>query len=442
MKKGFAIAMSAVLAATSSLPVMAESEEVFSPVTYAGEFAITSQEETLTLSISAAQPAEDFLSFSAAVTVPASLMGTEEDVVYGLDDVVRIIAGDTYINVTEVMSLYEELTGASMSYLLPFVGINQDWIEIPALEFVMDDVIAEAEEESEAEDEIVMNELLALMDYITIEEAEDGTTTISFDGEAVVAAVEAFENLYYASIEDTKIDVSDIDIQMLCDTFSDYILAAAEGINAVTPEISIEDAQANVIEMIEEFASQMSSIIVVEPLETEDGERLAETLRQAFDAGAQFNAVMVISDEGMNANISLEADGEKAVADINFDGTTFNCVVTDGETQVASANGTLSMNDDGFAADFVFESEGESVALNALFALTDNGVSASLKADDGVEPVEFAFNFGIFDGVTLEDTQTPQATLLRDVVKTTVILIYGSSIQEEEVELQPTVELQ
>ena len=117
MKKGFAVAMSAVLAAGSTMPAFAESETAFTPSTYVGEFSVTTEGESMLFSIKAEQFAEDGVSLSASVTLPASVTGEAEDTVYGLDDVLRVVSGDLYINVAEVCSVYEELSGSSISWL-------------------------------------------------------------------------------------------------------------------------------------------------------------------------------------------------------------------------------------------------------------------------------------------------------------------------------------
>ena len=51
MKRGFAVAMSAVLAAGSTVPVFAESETAFTPSTYVGEFSVTADGESMLFSV-------------------------------------------------------------------------------------------------------------------------------------------------------------------------------------------------------------------------------------------------------------------------------------------------------------------------------------------------------------------------------------------------------
>ncbi len=73
MKRKFAVIMSAALAAGSTMPVMAESETAFTPSTYVGEFSLTADGESMLFSVTAEQFAEDGVSVSANVTLPASV---------------------------------------------------------------------------------------------------------------------------------------------------------------------------------------------------------------------------------------------------------------------------------------------------------------------------------------------------------------------------------
>ena len=61
------------------------------------------------------------------------MMGTEEPVVYGFDDVLRVCGEDVYLNVEEIVNIYSELTADdSMTEMLSMVGITESWLEIPA----------------------------------------------------------------------------------------------------------------------------------------------------------------------------------------------------------------------------------------------------------------------------------------------------------------------
>ena len=58
------------------------------------------------------------------MTLPASMMGTEEPVVYGFDDVLRVCGEDVYLNVEEIVNIYSELTADDSMTELAFYGRN------------------------------------------------------------------------------------------------------------------------------------------------------------------------------------------------------------------------------------------------------------------------------------------------------------------------------
>ena len=429
MKKGFAVAMSAVLAAGSTMPAFAESETAFTPSTYVCEFSVTTEGESMLFSIKAEEFAEDGVSLSASVTLPASVTGETEDTVYGLDDVLRVVSGDIYINVAEVCSVYEELSGSSISSLLSLVGIDQDWVEIPAVDIQA----AETEVDSEFDEDSLTNELTALMENFNIETAEDGSTTVTFDGSAVVAAVQAVENMYDTVMAEMVSNFSTADTTQVTDVFSDYILAAAEGINAVTPDVSIEDAQAQIMSMVDAAVQEIMSSVEVTPLQTEDGQKLSEVLQQSLDEGATINGTVYVGADGtMTENVTV-VDGEDTTAfDASFDGTNYTAVLTENGTETANINGVLSAQDNGVGLDLTINADDQTVTANAALAVLDNGLSVSLTANDGTDDVAMAATFTQEDGVTITDTEAPQATLLRDVVKNAVTLFYSAAQATEE----------
>ena len=430
MKKIFAAAMSAALAAGSCFPVMAESETAFQPSTVVGEFSVTADGEAMVLSVSAEQASEDFVSLSAAVTLPASVTGAEEASVLELNDVVRVISGDIYINVEEISSLYEELTGASFSSVLGLVGIDQAWVEIPALE--LPETEEEVEESLPFDTDALMTDYMAMMECFDIQSAEDGTTTISFDGPALVQAVSYAENILdsvSAGMLQSLSGTADIDVSGI---FEDYILAAAEGINEVTPEVSIEDAQAQITAIIDSAVEEVMSEIEISPVVTEDGESLSAQLQELIDAGAVVNGVAVISEEGFNMNVTAEAEGSSAVMEVSFDGTNMTATMTEDGTVVGSMNGVVSVKDNGLEFNLTAEADGETAAMNFAVLVEENGVGIALTVNDGEEEVALAANYTEVDGVSITETDAPEATLLRDVVKNAVILFYSASVETEE----------
>lgn len=421
MKRKFAVAMSAVLAAGSTMPVFAEEETAFAPATYVGEFAVTADGESMVFSVKAEQFAEDSASISAAVTLPGSVLGTEEAVVYGLDDVLRVVSGDLYINVAEISGLYEELTGTSLSSVLSLVGVDQDWVEIPALDIQA----AEEAAEDEFNTDSIEAELTALMENFNVESTEEGTT-VTFDGPAVVAAVQAFENMYDTMAAEMLNSLSMADASQISTVFEDYILAAAEGINEVTPEVSVEDAKAQIISLVDMFVEEAMSSVEIQPLQGEDGQKLSEQLQQALDEGAQINGTVTVTDAGMTENVTVTMDGETVVLDASFDGSGLSAVVTENGTEVANVSGTFAVQEDGFGLDLTAVADGETVTMNAALTALENGMSFSVVANDGSEEVSMAASITAEEGVTVTDTEAPAATLLRDVVKNAVVLFYSA----------------
>ncbi len=432
MKKGFAVAMSAVLAAGSSVSVFAESETAFTPSTYVGEFSVTAEGESMLFSIKAEQFAEDGVSLSASVTLPASVTGEAEDTVYGLNDVLRIVSGDIYINVAEVCDVYEELSGSPISSILSVVGIDKDWIEIPAVD------IQAAEEEAESEFDVdsLTNDLTSLIEKFNVETTDDGSTTITFDGSAIVAVAQTAENLWDTVSEELLSSVSATDTSQITSVFSDYILAAAEGINEVSPDVSVEDAQAQINSLIDSAVQEMISSIEVTPLQLEDGQKLSEALQQMLDEGTTVDGTVYIGADGTMTETITAVNGEDTVVfDASFDGTTYTEVITENGVEVANINGVLSVQDNGVGLDMTMTADGQTVTANAVLTLLDNGLSVSMTANDGSEDVSMAAAFTQEEGVTLTDTEAPQATLLRDVVKNVVKLFYmddeSASVEEE-----------
>ena len=219
MKRKFAVIMSAALAAGSTMPVMAESETAFTPSTYVGEFSLTADGESMLFSVTAEQFAEDGVSVSANVTLPASVTGEEADTVYGLNDVLRVVSGDLYINVAEIASTYGELLGSDISSMLPMFGIDQDWVEIPAIDFAA----VETEAETDFDVDSMMNDLTALAENFDIQTAEDGSTTITFDGPAIVNTVKAVENVVDNAMSVLLSQVQGTDASQLVTVFDDYV---------------------------------------------------------------------------------------------------------------------------------------------------------------------------------------------------------------------------
>lgn len=393
MKRKFAVIMSAALAAGSTMPVMAESETAFTPSTYVGEFSLTADGESMLFSITAEQFAEDGVSVSANVTLPPSVTGEEADTVYGLNDVLRVVSGDLYINVAEIASTYGELLGSDISSMLPMFGIDQDWVEIPAIDFAA----VETEAETDFDVDSMMNDFTALAENFDIQTAEDGSTTITFDGPAIVNTVKAVENVVDNAMSVLLSQVQGTDASQLVTVFDDY-------------------------------------------LQAEDGSKLSDQIQQMLDEGATINGTATVNADGtMTENVTVVNGESTVVVDMSFDGTAFNYVVTEDGTEIMNANGTITAQDNDFGMDMTATADGETVNMNVALTLLDNGLSIALTTNDGNEEVSMAGSFTQEDGVTITDTEAPTATLLRDVVKNTVAMFYAAQEPVEEEETAVTV---
>ena len=412
MKRKFAVIMSAALAAGSTMPVMAESETAFTPSTYVGEFSLTADGESMLFSITAEQFAEDGVSVSANVTLPPSVTGEEADTVYGLNDVLRVVSGDLYINVAEIASTYGELLGSDISSMLPMFGIDQDWVEIPAIDFAA----VETEAETDFDVDSMMNDFTALAENFDIQTAEDGSTTITFDGPAIVNTVKAVENVVDNAMSVLLSQVQGTDASQLVTVFDDYLQAAAEGVNMASPDVSVEDAKGMIVDMMNSLVQQM------------------------LDEGATINGTATVNADGtMTENVTVVNGESTVVVDMSFDGTAFNYVVTEDGTEIMNANGTITAQDNDFGMDMTATADGETVNMNVALTLLDNGLSIALTTNDGNEEVSMAGSFTQEDGVTITDTEAPTATLLRDVVKNTVAMFYAAQEPVEEEESAVTV---
>ena len=426
MKRKFAVIMSAALAAGSTMPVMAESETAFTPSTYVGEFSLTADGESMLFSITAEQFAEDGVSVSANVTLPASVTGEEADTVYGLNDVLR----------AEIASTYGELLGSDISSMLPMFGIDQDWVEIPAIDFAA----VETEAETDFDVDSMMNDFTALAENFDIQTAEDGSTTITFDGPAIVNTVKAVENVVDNAMSVLLSQVQGTDASQLVTVFDDYLQAAAEGVNMASPDVSVEDAKGMIVDMMNSLVEEMVSSFDVTPLQTEDGSKLSDQIQQMLDEGATINGTATVNADGtMTENVTVVNGESTVVVDMSFDGTAFNYVVTEDGTEIMNANGTITAQDNDFGMDMTATADGETVNMNVALTLLDNGLSIALTTNDGNEEVSMAGSFTQEDGVTITDTEAPTATLLRDVVKNTVAMFYAAQEPVEEEETAVTV---
>lgn len=313
--------------------------------------------------------------------------------------------------------------------MLPMFGIDQDWVEIPAIDFAA----VETEAETDFDVDSMMNDFTALAENFDIQTAEDGSTTITFDGPAIVNTVKAVENVVDNAMSVLVSQVQGTDASQLVTVFDDYLQAAAEGVNMASPDVSVEDAKGMIVDMMNSLVEEMVSSFDVTPLQTEDGSKLSDQIQQMLDEGATINGTATVNVDGtMTENVTVVNGESTVVVDMSFDGTAFNYVVTEDGTEIMNANGTITAQDNDFGMDMTATADGETVNMNVALTLLDNGLSIALTTNDGNEEVSMAGSFTQEDGVTITDTEAPTATLLRDVVKNTVAMFYAAQEPVEE----------
>ena len=239
MRKTLATMMSGIIAMSPAGVIFAD-EAVETPVTYGDmiSLSLTQGGETLSADITAVYNESGDSSFSVSVTLPASMMGTEEPVVYGFDDVLRVCGEDVYLNVEEIVNIYSELTADdSMTEMLSMVGITESWLEIPA---------------PTASDDGQLDTILTaitdnLADLETVE--TDTGVQIAINNDTLLTIAQSIDEAM-ASVEGTDGESAEEDIEGL-EFVSDYILAAAEGFREADPELSEEDSVALVSELVD-----------------------------------------------------------------------------------------------------------------------------------------------------------------------------------------------
>ena len=297
MRRTLAAMMSGILAMSPAGVIFAD-EAVETPVTYGDmiSLSLTQGGETLSADITAVYNESGDSSYSVSVTLPASMMGTEEPVVYGFDDVLRVCGEDVYLNVEEIVNIYSELTADdSMTEMLSMVGITESWLEIPA-PTASDDTILTA---------ITDN----LADLETVE--TDTGVQIAINNDTLLTIAQSIDEAM-ASVEGTDGESAEEDIEGL-EFVSDYILAAAEGFREADPELSEEDSVALVSELAlfagveEEFSmgSDESSDI-----------SFVELLSSALEYAAFEGTLSIDSADGVSAvllDLSATAEGEDAI---------------------------------------------------------------------------------------------------------------------------------
>ena len=303
MRRTLAAMMSGILAMSPAGVIFAD-EAAQTPVTYGDmiSLSLTQDGETLSADITAVYNESGDSSFSVSVTLPASMMGTEEPVVYGFDDVLRVCGEDVYLNVEEIVNIYSELTADdSMTELLSMVGITESWLEIPA---------------PTASDDGQLDTILTaitdnLADLETVE--TDTGVQIAINNDTLLTIAQSIDEAM-ASVEGTDGESAEEDIEGL-EFVSDYILAAAEGFREADPELSEEDSVALVSELVDALLAGVEEEFSMGSDESSDIS-FAELLSSALEYAAFEGTLSIDSADGVSAvllDLSATAEGEDAI---------------------------------------------------------------------------------------------------------------------------------
>ena len=300
MRRTLATMMSGILAMSPAGVIFAD-ESVETPVTYGDmiSLSLTQGGETLSADITAVYNESGDSSFSVSVTLPASMMGTEEPVVYGFDDVLRVCGEDVYLNVEEIVNIYSEITADdSMTELLSMVGITESWLAIP---------VPTASDDGQL-DTILTAITDNLADLETVE--TDTGVQIAINNDALLTIAQSIDEAM-ASVEGTDGESAEEGLEFV----SDYILAAAEGFREADPELSEEDSVALVSEVINALFAGVEEEFSMGADESSDIS-FAELLSSALEYAAFEGTLSIDSADGVSSvllDLSATAEGEDAI---------------------------------------------------------------------------------------------------------------------------------
>lgn len=330
MRRTLATMMSGILAMSPAGVIFAD-EAAQTPVTYGDmiSLSLTQDGETLSADITAVYSESGDSSFSVSVTLPASMMGTEEPVVYGFDDVLRVCGEDVYLNVEEIVNIYSELTADdSMNELLSMVGITESWLEIPV--------------PTGSDDGQLDTILTAITDNLAdLETVETDTgVQIAINNDTLLTIAQSIDEAM-ASVEGTDGESAEEDIEGL-EFVSDYILAA-EGFREADPELSEEDSVALVSELVDALFAGVEEEFSMGSDESSDIS-FAELLSSALEYAAFEGTLSIDSADGVSAvllDLSATSEGEDAI------GVQLGIAsITDGEfAEFASPESFVSLRD-------------------------------------------------------------------------------------------------
>lgn len=290
----------AVTIGSMAVPVCAaESQTVVSDQIL---FELTADGDTFTAEITAEYDVDHNTKLSAAFHLPEEALGGEMDIV--LKDVVCITEGNTYIHTDALFDLYYELTGdTSITMLAMMAGFDEPWLMIPKIEIP-------ASEETlipQMSDELAMD----LAQCMTVFEMIPNGNTIEIpitgpDTADLLKILNAVGNEHGEELEmlirEKVAAAADIDYK---EVFSDYILAAAEGICEAAPELEMDGAK----EIAETFVDAFKKAIVFDVnvfgmVAPEDADETFAELKE-FLTEDVLSGLVAIHDAGANIELSV-----------------------------------------------------------------------------------------------------------------------------------------
>lgn len=301
LKKTAAAMMSGILAMSPAGAIFAD-ETATDVTTYGGlvSIAITQGGEELTADLTTVYNESGDSSLSVSLTFPASMMGTEEPVVYGFDDVLRVCGGDVYLNVDEVLNLYQDFASAddsdSIRDLLSMVGITESWLQIPT-----------TSSGSDSSDDTIANAIVESMDSLE-SVATDTGVQFTINNDAILLITQNIEDAI-ASSEGTEDASAEEDFEGIA-LIADYMMAAAEGFQAADPNLSEEDSLALVSELLTSVFASFEDQIGAETEESTDVS-LTEMVSAVLEAVSFDGVLSLDSDEGVTA-VLLDLQGTTA----------------------------------------------------------------------------------------------------------------------------------
>lgn len=302
LKKTAAAMMSGILAMSPAGAIFADETQATDVTIYGGlvSIAITQGGEELTADLATVYNESGDSSLSVSLTLPASMMGTEEPVVYGFDDVLRVCGGDVYLNVDEVLNLYQDFTSAddsdSIRDLLSMVGITESWLQIPT-----------TSSGSDSSDDTIANAIVASMDSLESVTTDTGVQ-FTINNDAILLITQNIEDAI-ASSEGTEDASAEEEFEGIA-LLADYMMAAAEGFQAADPNLSEEDSLALVSELLTSVFASVEDQVGAETDVSTDAS-LTEMVSAVLEAVSFDGVLSLDSNEGVTA-VLLDLQGTTA----------------------------------------------------------------------------------------------------------------------------------